>query len=80
MASSNLNPPFNPGDFPGRRVMSVEEFLAWAGISRWKFYDLVKNGEIRPRKIGSRTVIPIEEAERWLRDLPESGPAQGQSA
>ena len=80
MASNNLYPPFNLGEFPGRRVMHVEEFLAWAGISRWKFYDLVKQKAIRPRKIGSRTVIPIEEAERWLRELPESGPDQGQSA
>lgn len=80
MASNNLYPPFNPGDIPGRRVMSVEEFLAWAGISRWKFYDLVKHKQIRPRKIGSRTVIPIEEAERWLRELPECSSEQGQSA
>ncbi len=80
MASSNLYPNPNPEDFPGRRVMSVEEFLAWAGISRWKFYDIVKRQEIRPKKIGSRTVIPIEEAERWLRELPECSSEQGQTA
>jgi len=80
MASSILFPPLNPEDFPGRRVMHVEEFLGWAGISRWKFYDLVKNKQIHPRKIGSRTVIPVEEAERWFRELPELGPDQSQSA
>ena len=51
--------------------MSVEEFLHWAGISRWLFYKLVKSGQIRPKKIQSRTVIPVEEAARWLRELPE---------
>ncbi|MBP1625952.1 MAG: Helix-turn-helix domain [Holophagaceae bacterium] len=56
---------------PVRGVMSVEEFLQWAGISRWLFYKLVKQGAIRPRKVQSRTIIPIEEAERWLRNLPE---------
>lgn len=56
---------------PPRGAMSVEEFLQWAGISRWLFYRLVKQGAIRPRKIQSRTVVPVEEAERWLRDLPE---------
>lgn len=79
MASSMFYPT-NPGGIPGRRILSVEEFLDWSGISRWKFYDLVKQKAIRPRKIGSRTVIPIEEAERWLSELPESGSDQDQSA
>ncbi len=56
---------------PPRGAMSVEEFLHWAGISRWLFYKLVKSGQIRPKKIQSRTVIPVEEAARWLRELPE---------
>lgn len=55
----------------GRGAMNVEEFLQWAGISRWLFYKLVKSGQIRPRKARRRTVIPFEEAERWLRELPE---------
>lgn len=79
MASSMFYPT-NPGEISGRRILSVEEFLSWAGISRWKFYDLVKQKAIRPRKIGSRTVIPIEEAERWLSELPESGSDQDKSA
>ena len=56
---------------PSRGAMNVEEFLKWSGISRWLFYKLVKSGHIRPRKARRRTVIPIEEAERWLRELPE---------
>lgn len=54
-----------------RGAMNVEEFLHWAGISRWLFYRLVKSGQIRPRKARRRTVIPVEEAERWLQELPE---------
>lgn len=60
--------------FPSRPVMSVEEFLKWAGISRWLFYKLVKEGKIHPKKIGARTVILVEEAERWLRELPDANP------
>jgi len=56
---------------PPRGALSVEEFLQWASISRWLFYRLVKQGAIRPKKVCGRTVIPVEEAERWLRDLPE---------
>ncbi len=52
-------------------VMSVPAFLQWAGISRFLFYQEVKRGRIRPKKCGSRTKVPQDEAERWLRDLPE---------
>lgn len=66
---------FYPGsiqdDFRSRGLMSVKEFMNWADMSRWKFYDLAKKKKLRPRKVDGRTVVPIEEAERWLRDLPE---------
>jgi hypothetical protein len=52
--------------------MKVEAFLRWAGISRFLFYQEVKRGRIRPKKCGARTMIPVEEAERWLRELPDA--------
>lgn len=62
-------------------AMKVEAFLQWAGISRFLFYKEVRRGRIHPKKCGSRTMIPMEEAERWLRDLPDidtfSSPEQG---
>ena len=61
-------------------AMKVEAFLRWAGICRSLFYQEVKRGHIHPKKCGGRTMIPIQEAERWLRDLPEvvtSTPAEG---
>jgi hypothetical protein len=51
--------------------MKVEAFLHWAGISRFLFYQEVKRGRILPKKCGARTVIPVEEAQRWLRELPD---------
>lgn len=60
-------------DFCGRAAMKVETFLRWAGISRFLFYQEVKRGNIRPKKCGARTMIPMDEAERWLRELPEAG-------
>lgn len=59
----------NP-NFREPAAMSVEAFLRWAGISRFLFYQEVKRGRIHPRKCGGRTVIPVQEAERWLQDLP----------
>lgn len=52
-------------------TMKVETFLHWAGISRFLFYQEVRRGHIRPKKCGGRTMIPVQEAERWLRDLPD---------
>ena len=72
-----MNQPNNPTPKPApqdRRepaAMKVETFLHWAGISRFLFYQEVKHGRIRPKKCGGRTMIPVQEAERWLQDLPD---------
>ena len=52
-------------------TMRVEAFLHWAGISRFLFYQEVRRGRIRPKKCGGRTMILVQEAERWLRELPD---------
>jgi len=57
-------------NYPEPAALSVEAFMHWAGISRFLFYQEVKRGRIQPRKCGGRTMIPVEEAERWLRELP----------
>lgn len=64
-------PQFPAGDYSARRILSVKEFLKWSGISRFLFYKLVKAGKILPSKIGRRTVIPPEEQERFVRELPK---------
>ena len=43
-------------------------------ISRSHLYNLIKNGEIRVAKIGSRTVIPASEIDRLL-TVEEDGDA-----
>lgn len=68
------------GDLNPRRVFSVEDFLRWAGISRYLFYKLVKQGIIRPSKIGRRTVILPEEQDRFARELPRMGGVTGATA
>lgn len=65
-------PSLTPEPLP-QATMKVEAFLRWAGISRFLFYQEVKRGSIRPKKCGARTMIPVEEAERWLRNLPDLG-------
>ena len=43
----------------------VDDFCNAHGIGRTYFYDEVKRGEIKPIKIGKRTLIPDSEAKAW---------------
>jgi hypothetical protein len=43
----------------------LPDFLAWAGISKTKAYAEVKAGRLRLVKCGRRTLIRVDEAERW---------------
>lgn len=45
----------------------VKPFCQLAGISRTTFYELLKSGKIKAMKLGGRTLIPREEAERLAR-------------
>ncbi|MCL6527549.1 helix-turn-helix domain-containing protein [Meiothermus granaticius] len=45
---------------------SVEEFAHVVGLSRNHAYALVRGGEVRAVKAGSRWIIPIKAVERWL--------------
>lgn len=53
-------------------AFSVKEFLSWARISRTKFYEEVGARRIEVRKLGKKTLVPRQEAERWLDSLPTS--------
>jgi predicted DNA-binding transcriptional regulator AlpA len=52
---------------PGKRLLTVQEFLAAYGLKRSKYYMLQAEG-LGPQtiKIGRRTYIAIEDAEAWL--------------
>ncbi len=43
----------------------VDYFCRAHGIGRTYFYDEVKRGEIKPIKIGKRTLVPVSEAKAW---------------
>ena len=51
------------------RAITVEQFCRTYGLGRSKFYLLVKENQIRTLKIGSKTLVATEEAERWFRSL-----------
>ncbi|MGB0683777.1 MAG: helix-turn-helix transcriptional regulator [Magnetovibrionaceae bacterium] len=43
----------------------VDDFCQAHGIGRTTFYELVKKGEIKTIKVGSRTLVSASEAEAW---------------
>jgi hypothetical protein len=47
--------------FPLRTALRVHEFCDAFGIGITLFYSLVKTGEIRVRKVGRVTIIPMSE-------------------
>lgn len=52
------------------RLLTVRDFCQWASIGRTSVYAEMKAGRLAARKIGRRTVIPQNEAQRWLAMLP----------
>src|SRR5262245_49745199 len=57
-------------DFSTREAFAVREFCARYGICRQTFYDEVKRGRIRAKKLGKKTVILRSDAEAWAKSLP----------
>jgi hypothetical protein len=53
-----------------QRAMSVRVFCESVGIGRTRFYQEVKSGRLKVRKIGRRTIVTVGDAEEWLDNLP----------
>ncbi|MEO0544419.1 MAG: helix-turn-helix domain-containing protein [Pseudomonadota bacterium] len=58
-------------------AMSIKDFSEWIGIGRSTFYNIVNAGELRPKKIGRKTVILRSDALRWLENLPSANRSDG---
>jgi hypothetical protein len=61
------------GTSPGVELpaaMDMNRFCRWASVGRTKAYDEIKAGRLRVRKIGSKTVVLLSDAEQWLQALP----------
>ena len=55
-----------------KRAFSIEEFCKLYGPKRTTAFGELKAGRLRGRKIGRRTVITEDDAEEWLRSLPDA--------
>lgn len=52
---------------------SIDEFCALAGIGRTLAYAEIKEGRLRTRKAGRRTIILPADVDTWLSELPAGG-------
>ena len=54
----------------GKLLFSIKEFCEMVGIGRTTFYQEVKAGRIKAKKMGRSTLIPKSELERFIEELP----------
>lgn len=58
-----------------RLAFSIDELAKSTGVGRTTIYEQIKAGRLRPVKCGKRTLVPEEEARRWLDRLPDASPS-----
>jgi len=57
-------------------AVTLREATTLSGIGRSSLYKLFNEGKLTPRKSGKRTLILVEELERYLKSLPLGGCGQ----
>jgi hypothetical protein len=58
-----------------KRSFRIDEFAARNSISRAQVYIELKEGRLHARKVGSATLITIEDENAWLGALPAMNPS-----
>lgn len=52
-----------------KRAFTVSEFCRYYRLGRTSFYQQVRLGHLRVRKIGTRSLVATEDAESWFQRL-----------
>ena len=60
---------------PLKEINTIEDWRKITGSNRNRFYQEVREGRLKARKYGRRTVVLRADFEAWLNDLPEFIPA-----
>jgi hypothetical protein len=58
-----------------KRAFRIDEFAHRNSISRAQVYIELKAGRLNARKVGSATLITIEDESAWLASLPAMNPS-----
>lgn len=67
-----MNTPLDPAEPAG--AFTIDRFCKVYGVGRTTTYELIKNGSLRARKAGMRTLILVRDAEDWANALPTLRP------
>lgn len=59
--------------FPPKLGYSIQEFAFQTTLCRAQIYNEIAKGRLHVKKAGRRTIIPAQEAQRWLDSLPLGG-------
>jgi hypothetical protein len=62
--------PIPDQNVPLPAAMTFAEFLRWSRIGKTSAYREVKSGRLVLRKCGSKSLVLLEDAEKWLQALP----------
>lgn len=57
-------------------LVGIEDASRMIGCCRASLYKLLNSGEIRAKKQGTRTLIPVAELRRYAESLPDMQPTQ----
>lgn len=64
----------NAPTLPLRAAVSIREFTAMTGLGRTSTYREIREGRLKVRKAGRRTLIPMEEVTAWMNTLQRVDP------
>ncbi len=56
-------------------LLTVPEVVARLGVSRAKVYNLMARGELRSVRVGGSRRVHIDDLDRFVAELDDSGPA-----
>lgn len=56
---------------PQKLSFSIQEFSRCSSLGRSKLYLAIKNGDLKARKFGKRTIIEYQDGIDFIRRLPE---------
>jgi hypothetical protein len=54
-------------------TLSIPDAVKWSGLSRSELYRRLKVGDIRAKKMRSRTLIVADSLREWVEGLPDLG-------
>ena len=70
METDNHKEAKQAADLSGREAFAIGEFCARYGICRDTFYQEVRRGRLRARKLGMKTIVLRADADAWVATMP----------